>query len=45
MTPVFQSRNDRKLILNKLTISKEFENLESIESPENEDGIFSPIKM
>jgi hypothetical protein len=33
------------MILKKLTISKEYENLESMESPENEDGCFSPIKL
>ena len=33
------------MILKKLTISKEYENLESLDSPENEDGCFSPIKL
>ncbi len=33
------------MILKKLTISNDFENLDSIESPENEEGCYSPIKL
>ena len=33
------------MILKKFSTSKDFENLDSLESPDNEEGCFSPIKM